>query len=145
MKLAGQLKHIAFAFLLAMLVYAVAFYVLERNRTRNGPWQVAFVAAAGTSPPSLIINEPKLRISDMRIVFPRRSTPPTNSVMVFEQPREVPFEVPYGKCVFMDAMSLPGTVAFVLFGHEIQLLPRTLTVDKKEYDWRSITNLEVIP
>jgi hypothetical protein len=37
----------------------------------------------------------------------------------------------------MDATSLPGTVAFELFGHEIQLLPRVLTIDNQERPWRS--------
>ncbi len=38
---------------------------------------------------------------------------------------------------FMDTTSLPGTVVLKLFGHEIQLMPRVLTVDKKERPWRS--------
>jgi hypothetical protein len=49
----------------------------------------------------------------------------------------VPFDVPFGKCVFMDTTFLPGTLAFELFGHEIQLIPRVLTIDKQEQPWRS--------
>jgi hypothetical protein len=37
----------------------------------------------------------------------------------------------------MDTTFLPGTLVFELFGHEIQLLPRVLTIDKKEQPWRS--------
>ena len=33
-------------------------------------------------------------------------------------------------------MTLPGTATFELFGHEIQLLPRVLIIDRREYPWR---------
>ena len=36
----------------------------------------------------------------------------------------------------MDTISLPGTVTFQMFGHEIELLPRVLTIDRQEYPWR---------
>jgi hypothetical protein len=39
--------------------------------------------------------------------------------------------------VFLDTTFLPGTVALSLFGHEVQLLPRVLTIDKVEKAWRS--------
>jgi hypothetical protein len=45
--------------------------------------------------------------------------------------------VPFGQCVFQDAQTLPGTVVFELFGHEIQLLPRVLTIDRVEHPWHS--------
>jgi len=32
-------------------------------------------------------------------------------------------------------------VVFKMFGHEIQLLPRTLTIDKLEQPWFSNTNI----
>jgi hypothetical protein len=37
----------------------------------------------------------------------------------------------------MDTTFLPGTIAFVLFGHEIQLIPRVITLDKQERSWQS--------
>ena len=55
----------------------------------------------------------------------------------FSQARAVPFDVPFGKCVFLDPLFLPGTVTFEMFGHEIQLLPRVLTIDKVEHPWRN--------
>ena len=49
----------------------------------------------------------------------------------------MPYEVPFGKCVFMDTTFLPGTVTFELFGHEIELLPRVLIIDRQEHRWQS--------
>jgi len=37
----------------------------------------------------------------------------------------------------MDTTFLPGTVAFQLFGHEIELLPRVLIIDHEEHPWHS--------
>jgi hypothetical protein len=37
----------------------------------------------------------------------------------------------------MDTTFQPGTVTFQLFGHEIELLPRTLVLDRQEHGWQS--------
>ena len=118
---------------------------MEHHRTRSGPWRVTFSSAGGTNAPSLVINEPALELSNRRLLFPGHPAPVTNDTVVFEQPREVPFDLPFGRCIFMDATELPGTVTLLLFGHEIELLPRTLTLDKKEYDWATVSNLVVRP
>jgi hypothetical protein len=60
----------------------------------------------------------------------------TATVTAFERPRPVPFDVPYGRCIFMDTTFLPGTIVFEMFGHEVQLIPRVLTIDKQEQPWR---------
>lgn len=117
---------------------------MEHLRTRHGLWEVTFTSAA-TQAPSLTINEHKLGIHDFRISFPAQTAPATNATLTFDHAREVPFDVPFGRCIFLDAMSQPGTVTFAMFGHEVQLISRTLTVDKKDYDWHSLTNLEVRP
>jgi hypothetical protein len=144
MKPAGPFKLFLSAFIVAVFVYAVAFYGIEHRRTKNGPWQVTFTSADG-APPCLIIDEPNLGVTNLKIAFPGQTAPATNAVMSFDQPQEVPFAVPFGNCVFMDAISLPGTVAFSVFGHEIQLIPRVLTIDKKEYPWQSNTAIELAP
>ncbi len=142
MKPAGPLKLFVSAFVIAVLIYAVAFYTIEHRRTQNGPWRVTFSSADGASSPCLVIDEPQINITNLKITFPGQSAPATNAVIVFDKPQEVPFAVPFGNCVFMDAISLPGTVAFSIYGHEIQLIPRVLTIDKKEYPWRSNLTLE---
>ena len=51
--------------------------------------------------------------------------------------RTLIYEVPFGRGVFLDLTSLPGTATFELFGYEIQLLPRGLIIDRQEYPWRA--------
>jgi hypothetical protein len=104
--------------------------------------------------PTLIIAQPRLSITNVRIIFPSETLPVTNTAgafafddagtnhqspratLLFAQPRPVPYEVPFGKCVFMDTTFLPGTITFDLFGHEIELLPRALIIDREEHRWR---------
>src|SRR5258708_38781286 len=111
MKTKGFIKQVAVVFALALVVYAGAFYGIEHRRTRNGPWQVTFTNTVEGSP-ALIINQPKLSLTNIQIVFNGEPSS-TNGLatMVFNQPRGTPYEVPFGKCVFMDLISLPGTVA----------------------------------
>ena len=123
------LKRIFCVFLISLAAYPVIFFLIEHARTRKGPWRITFATAGESSHPCLIINEPRLNLADVKITFPRQSIPATNTVLIFDQPREVPFDVPFGQCIFLDLLSQPGTVTLRLFGHEIQLLPRVLTID----------------
>src|SRR5262245_8870523 len=125
MKSGLPFKAIAKVFLAAALSYLVAFYLIEYWRGRNGPWQVGFASEGGH--PVLTINQPRLNITGVKISFPNRATAATNTVMVFNRPREWPFDVPFGQCVFQDLITQPGTVTFKIFDHEIQLLPSMLT------------------
>src|SRR5258707_5489293 len=63
----------------------------------------------------------------------------TRQTLIFRQPRQVPYGVPFGKCIFMDMTFLPGTLTFQCFGHEIELLPRVLMIDHEEHQWSSGT------
>ena len=135
MKLPGPFKHVVIAFLIAVVLYTVSYRAIEHRRTRDGAWQVTFAGEAQV--PTLIINEPGLHISNLRITFPKTPTAMTNTMLVFAQPQPVPFAVPFGQCLFEDTTFQPGTVVFKMFGHEIQLLPRVLTIDKVEYPWQS--------
>jgi len=138
MKSEGMLKQLAIVFGIAFLVYVVAYTGIEHRRTRQGPWRVAFTNSA-SGEPLIRIDQPALSISNVVIAFPGASLPTncTPGIVALEQPRPVPWEAPFGQCVFMDAMTLPGTIVFQLFGHEIQLLPRVLTIDKRERPWKS--------
>jgi len=57
----------------------------------------------------------------------------------------VPYEVPFGTCVFMDTTFLPGTVTLRLYGHEIELLPRVLVIDQQEHPWISDSTITLHP
>jgi hypothetical protein len=144
MKSPELIKSLAISFVIALVLYLVFYNGIEHRRTRKGPWQVSFTNNANGAP-TLLINQATLAITNVEIVFPEE-TVGTNSMtlMDWSQPRPVPFEVPFGKCVFMDTTFLPGSLAFEIFGHEIQLIPRVLTIDKKEQPWRSNTAIRVV-
>ena len=142
MKSNGIARHFLLVFIIALVGYAVVYSIIEHRRTRNGPWQITFTHdVSGT--PAIVVNQPGLAITNLWIVFAGGKIPATNfsGTLTFTQPQAVPFVVPFGQCVFMDMTSLPGTIAFELFGHEIQLIPRVLTIDKKERAWESNTTI----
>jgi hypothetical protein len=145
MKNIGPLKMLVAIFAGTLVVYLGIFYGIEHFRTGRGPWRVAFAGPGGSGTPMLIINELGLKIANVRIRFPGSSAPQTNVVIIFDRPQNDAFPVPFGECVFMDGQTQPGTVTLNLFNHEIQLLPRMLTIDKKDYPWKSDTTLDLRP
>ena len=137
------LRHFGFAFLAAVALYAVVFTWIEHRRVRNGPWTVEFGASPGGMP-AITIRQPRLSLTNIQIVFSEAGSPSNPPVSLdFREARKVPFEVPYGRCVFLDTTFLPGTVTLQLFGHEIELLPRTLILDHQERAWNSGQTLTV--
>lgn len=135
----GILKHIAAALVIAVVFYFVTFTWIQRRRAANGPWEVTFRAdAAGV--PALSIFESKLNISKT-LRFPRdRTTPNLSRTITFGQ--DTP-DLPFGDMVYQDPTFLPGTVTMGLFGHQIELLPRVLIIDKAEYPWHSTNEINV--
>jgi hypothetical protein len=139
MKSDNPVRHFALAFVIAILIYFVAYQTIEHRRTRKGPWQVIFTNSPAGDP-GIVINQPALRLTNVQILFTGASLQSRSaSVMEFSQPRPVPYDLPYGKCVFMDTTFLPGTVTFQFFGHEIELLPRIMIIDHSEHPWQSGT------
>jgi hypothetical protein len=131
-------KHVALAALIAVVLYAIAFWGIEHRRTRNGPWEVTF-AVAESGEAAVLINQPRLGIAQVRLVFADQPAPanPLSQTRRFAQPQPVPFDLPFGRCIYMDTTFLPGVVTFDFFDHEVELLPRTLIVDKREMAWRT--------
>jgi len=130
----GLLKHLAICLVIALVFYVTVFGWIEHRRTAKGPWEAAFSAdAAGT--PALLISQTNLNISET-IVFAGQTVHPAgfSRTIVFS---DTPPELPFGELLYQDPTFLPGTVTMRLFGHVVELLPRVLTVDKKEYPWQS--------
>src|ERR1035437_4394080 len=154
----GSVKHFILAFMLALVGYAACYLGIEHWRARKGPWRVTFTHSSARAP-VITIDQPGLAVTNVQIIFTIENLPASNApvafpanpshpnspvtdhsspstTLLFAQPRSVPYEVPFGRCVFLDLSSLPGTATFDLFGHEIQLLPRVLIIDHQEYPWR---------
>ena len=129
-------KQIIVVFICALVGYLAVFYFIEHQRRKDGPWQATFIGIDGL--PTLVVNHPKLQLTNITIAFvdaPMATNLP--QTVAFEHGRPAPFDLPFGKCVFIDALYMPGTAACEIFGHEIQLMPRVLTIDKIERPWRS--------
>lgn len=146
MKSDGPLKHFILAFLLAVICYAFFYHGIEHRRTRKGPWVVTFTNDLSGSP-ALVINQHKLAITNAQIAFSDRKLPApfSSATLVFSEPRQVPYDLPFGKCVFMDTTFLPGTVTLDLFNHEIELRPRDLVIDRQEHPWLSESTITLHP
>ena len=129
-------KQIVAVFVAALVGYLAVFHFIEHQRRKDGPWQATFTTVDGL--PAMVVNHPKSQLTNVTITFVGVPAP-TNlpQTIRFEHGRPSPFELPFGKCVFIDALYMPGTAACEIFGHEIQLMPRVLTIDKVERPWRS--------
>jgi hypothetical protein len=133
MQPSGIGRHVLGALALAVAIYVAAFAFDQHLRTRRGPWQVTFVAET-SGDTAIIVNQPRLNISNLKIVFAgERMTKPAVTV-AFDVPQR---RVPLGRVKFEDLTYLPGTVTLEMFGHEIELLPRTLYINRKARAWKS--------
>ena len=127
--------------LLALAIYIGGFAVDQHLRTRRGPWVVIFTTEPSGAP-AILVNQPKLNIGNLKIVFAGETATHAAGKVAFDFPQK---PVPFGRVKFEDLTYLPGTVTFDFFGHEIELLPRVLVVNKKEVPWKSESVLELSP
>jgi hypothetical protein len=138
MKRDGLLGRALLTFGIAVLFYVVVYNAIERRRSSKGPWQVAFTREV-TGAPAILINQPGIGITNVQISFAGATHTLTNGslTLTLSEARRTPFDVPFGKCVFLDTVFLPGTIVFEIAGHQIQLMPRVLTIDGVERPWNS--------
>ena len=133
----NPLRHFVIPFLIALGIYLISYKSIEHRRNWKGPWQVTFTNSI-SGVPQVVINQPFISVTNVRLTLIGAAMPSAPATtLLFDQPREVPYDVPFGKCIFMDTTFLPGTVTFRLFGHEIELLPRVLIIDHEEHGWVS--------
>ena len=128
-------KHLLIGFALALGIYAAFFVGDQWVRTRKGAWEVTFQTnEAGHA--QIQVSQPALGIANTRITFTGERATNTGEVR-FNVPKQV---IPFGTIKFEDLTYLPGSVAFDFFGHEVELLPRTLYLNKREHPWARETN-----
>jgi hypothetical protein len=131
------LPHLIGALILAVVIYAGGFWFDQHLRTRRGPWQIEFTRASDDSP-MIVIHQAGLGIDDVQVLFPGEVAPAPSSTIRFDVPER---PVPWGRVKYEDLTYLPGVVTLELFGHEIELLPRTLYVNRQAAAWNSGTNI----
>ncbi len=126
-------------FALALVVYFASFSWIQHQRDKKGAWQIVF-SSDDSATPSISISEPGLNISYQKIVFADRKIEQTNfsERVVVNQPIA---KAPFGEIIFQDATFLPGTITFNFFGHEVELMPRAMVIDKEDRAWNSTANI----
>jgi hypothetical protein len=130
----GLLRHLAAAAVLAAAFYCAAFWWIEHRRAAKGPWEIAFISdAAGR--PSLRISQAALNISE-GLSFPDDQVARTDLAELVEF-RQAATNLPFGEMLLQDPLYLPGTITMRLFGHLVEVLPRTLVVDHQEHAWKA--------
>jgi len=134
-------KSIAAWFFVVLALYLLIFYSTEYWRQRKGPWEVGFITDANANP-SIVVYQPRLKISSVELLFPGEKASQSNfsERVSFARPLT---KVPFGRVLYEDLTVLPGVITFDLFGHEVELMPRTLVVNKKEVAWKSESVVEL--
>lgn len=124
---------ITITFVAALVFYFIAYRWLTAKQTAQGPWQVLFTNdTAGV--PELIIQQTNRGLSNVHVRFAAETLAATQQAafVEFAKPQT---PVPFGAVIYDDLMFLPGTVTLDCFGHEIELLPRTLVLNRKAVGW----------
>lgn len=133
MQPSGFPKAVLIGLVLAVAIYAGGFALDQHLRTRRGPWEVTFTTEPSGAP-AVIVNQRQLNIANLKIVFLGEAMTNVHAAVAFDSPQK---PVPFGKVKFEDLTYLPGTVTFDFFGHEVELLPRTLYLNRKAHPWMS--------
>src|SRR2546421_4584738 len=102
MRTDNPIKHFVVPFLMALLIYAVAYSWIEHQRIRKGAWQLTFTNGVAGEP-AILLNQHSLGLTNVQLSFPGEVFRETNnfSTLVLSEPRQVPYEVPFGQCIFM--------------------------------------------
>lgn len=137
----GFLKHLVIAFGLALVGYGLLYGCDRHLRTRRGAWEFTFAASA-QGEPTLTIDQPFLGISKVRIVIKDETYEGATQRIRFDKPG---IELPFGKPMFYDTTYLPGSITMDLYGHEVEVLPRTLILNFKEKPWKSGEVISLTP
>jgi hypothetical protein len=133
---------IAITFVIALIFYFVAYTWLTGKQTGKGPWQAVFTN--GVAGPELIVAQPQLGISNVHIRFQGETLAATQKMgtVEFTKPKQ---SVPFGDVIYDDLMFMPGAITLDCFGHEVELLPRVLVLNRKEIAWQSNSTNSLAP
>ena len=140
MKSDGLVRHALIAFAIAVVFYVTGFSWMQHRRTFKGPWLIQFSTDTGGHP-AMLISQRTLNISQ-KLSFTNDTLARTN----FSETRdftEATTNLPFGEMLMQDPLYLPGTLAMRLFGHQVEILPRTLIIDNREIPWGSQAEIDL--
>lgn len=139
MKSEGFVKHVIFAAALTLVVYVAGFWWIEHINHRHGPWEIRFKTDA-EGHLSLTVDQPALGISNVTVSVADKALTNRNFSATVRF-HDVTNTAPVGELIYFDTRTLPGVLTFNLLGHEVEFMPRTMTVDLEEVAWASGTNI----
>lgn len=121
----------------ALVAYVLLYSCDHWARTRQGPWEVTYIQETDGTP-AVRIHQSALGIHAVTVRFEGERLPPETPARLpvtvrFDQPEA---QVPFGSLAFHDLMYQPGTVVLHCFGHEVQMLPRALFLNRTETPWQ---------
>lgn len=128
-------RRVVVLFGVVLVLYLMAFHGIEHMRHRKGPWVVEF-SRNEAGDPAVVVSQGWLGIESVALQFPgeRAESVALPQRVAFERPGR---GIPFGEVLYEDLTFLPGVVTFNLFGHEVELLPRVLLINKREVPWES--------
>ena len=118
--------------LITLLVVIAAFIFIIKPIRERSPWNIKFEISDGI--PSIYISNNTPMVPATKIIF-------SNEKINRDLSENIAFEkhninkIPFGEITFTDVTLFPGRITLKLFNHEIDILPRALIIDKKEYKW----------
>lgn len=129
---------------LALAGYVVLYALDTRLRTHRGPWEVTFLRD-GSGAPAVRIAQPALGVRSVTVRFEGEQVD-TNLTLPATVRFDAPLKaVPFGRTAFDDLMYQPGTVVLHCFGHEVQMLPRTLYLNRQPHPWQPEARFDLPP
>jgi hypothetical protein len=136
-------KSIALTFAGAVIFYALAWSWMNKWHSGKGPWEVDF-STNSTGVPQLIIAQPLLGLSNITVQFEGETIAVTNGtgLIAFGKPRT---PTPFGRVVYDDLMSQPGSVAVDCFGHVVEMIPSALILNSDSNAWRNGATYTLFP
>lgn len=141
-------------FLVVLALYLGIYYGLEFVRHRKGPWKLEF-SGSSRGEPVVQIQQSTLNLTNVTLIFHGEEATNRLSWQTFSGSAaiykikvsfgEVKQPVPFGRLLYQDLTFLPGVLTFDFYGHEIEILPRVLVVNKREFPWQSGTTIDLWP
>ena len=125
-------------------VLFLLFVVFSQFRFYSNAWAVTFEVSEGQT--SLDIASGKFKGHRLQILFPHPATvqsiPP--QTVVFWR-KEAAAQIPFGKVEFVSPRPSPGRVTLLVLGHEIDLRPQAVYLDRMEYKLDSNRIIRLLP
>ncbi len=128
------IRPVLIFFAVLVPIYFATFFWIERTREKDGPWTLTFQADS-EGRPSLQIRQTTLGVALVEVRFPEEKIS-TNGLPVTVTLDKPLIPLPFGQRVSEDLTFRPGVETLDLFGHEVEIAPRVLVLNRREIPWQ---------